>query len=222
MSAAPPGAPWLRRGGRWERTHPHTSTLRLAVPEGEELAPADIAGRRGQPAARDALTVQRLVSDHAVLADEWVGELVVKVAPLVGELQRTVCQHTHRSSAALAAARVLASDGTLRSLKLPRYGGHLQTWGRRPRGGVRMSQPRPPYPPEVRAEAIRRARTSGRPHAEIARQVGMTGETRRLWLKQADVDEGQRSDGVTTDEQEERRRRRREHRSLREERARHA
>ena len=30
----------------------------------------------------------------------------------------------------------------------------------------------------------------------------MIGETLRLWLKQADLNEGQRSDGLTSDEQE--------------------
>ncbi len=63
-----------------------------------------------------------------------------------------------------------------------------------------MSKHMPPYPPEFRAEAIRLARTSGKPHAEIARELGMTGETLRLWLKQADLDEGKRSDGLTRDE----------------------
>ncbi len=76
----------------------------------------------------------------------------------------------------------------------------------------------PPYAPEFRGEAIRLARTSGKPHAQIARELGMTGETLRLWLKQADVDEGKRSDGLTTAEQEEVRRLRRANRSLREER----
>ena len=76
----------------------------------------------------------------------------------------------------------------------------------------------PPYPPECRAEAIRLARTSGKPHAEMARELGMTGETLRLWLKQADLDEGKRRDGLTSDEQEERRRLRRENRIVREER----
>ena len=75
-----------------------------------------------------------------------------------------------------------------------------------------------PYPPEFRAEAIRLARTSGKPHAQIARELGMTGETLRLWLKQADLDEGKRSDGLTSDEQEELRQLRRENRILREER----
>src|SRR5215813_6234926 len=77
----------------------------------------------------------------------------------------------------------------------------------------------PPSPPEFRTEAIRLARTSGKPPAEIARELGMTGETLRLWLKQADRDAGKRSDGLTTDEQEELRRRRRANRIRREERA---
>ena len=81
-----------------------------------------------------------------------------------------------------------------------------------------MPKPKPPYPPEFRAEAIRLARTSGKPHAQLARELGMTGETLRQWLKQADLDAGARSDGLTSDEQEEVRRLRREHRILREER----
>src|SRR5260370_17422674 len=80
-----------------------------------------------------------------------------------------------------------------------------------------MSKHMPPYPPEFRTEAIRLARTSGKPHAEIARELGMTGETLRLWLKQADLDEGKRSDGLTSDEQEELRRLRRQNRILRDE-----
>jgi transposase len=76
-----------------------------------------------------------------------------------------------------------------------------------------------PYPPELRAEAIRLARTSGKLHAQIAQDLGMTSETWRLWLKQADLDEGKRHDGLSSDEQEELRRRRRENRILREERA---
>ena len=81
-----------------------------------------------------------------------------------------------------------------------------------------MSKHRAPYPPEFRAEAIRLARTSGKPRAQIARELGLTGETLRLWVKQADLDEGTRIDGLTSDEQEELRRLRRENRLLREER----
>jgi transposase len=54
-----------------------------------------------------------------------------------------------------------------------------------------------PYPPELRAEAIQLARTSGKSHRQIADDLGMTSETLRLWLKQADLDEGKRHDGLT-------------------------
>lgn len=81
-----------------------------------------------------------------------------------------------------------------------------------------MAKHMAPSPPEFRAEAIRMVRTSGRPRAQIARELGLTGETLRLWVKQADLDEGKRSDGLTSDEQEELRRLRRENRILREER----
>ena len=81
-----------------------------------------------------------------------------------------------------------------------------------------MPKSKPPYPPEFRAEAIRLARTSGKPRSQLARELGVTGETLRLWLKQADLDDGRRSDGLTSDEQEELRRLRRENRILREER----
>jgi transposase len=74
------------------------------------------------------------------------------------------------------------------------------------------------YPPEFRAEAIQLARTSGKPQTVIARELGMSVETLRMWLKQADLDAGKRSDGLTSEEQEELRRLRRENRILREER----
>ena len=46
---------------------------------------------------------------------------------------------------------------------------------------------------------------SGKLHAQIAREVGITGESLRRWLKQTDLDEGKRPDGLMSDEQEERR-----------------
>ena len=75
-----------------------------------------------------------------------------------------------------------------------------------------------PYSPEFRAEAIRLARTSGKSHRQIAEDLGMTSETLRLWLKQADLDAGTRQDGLSSEDQEELRRLRREVRILREER----
>jgi len=58
---------------------------------------------------------------------------------------------------------------------------------------------------------------SGRPKAEVARELGIAAETLRHWVKQAEIDAGE-GEGLTTAEQEELRRLRRENRILREER----
>jgi transposase len=81
-----------------------------------------------------------------------------------------------------------------------------------------VSSRRPPYPPEFRTEAVRLARSSNKLIREIARDLGIAEQSLRNWLHQADLDDGQRSDGLTSTEQEELRRLRRENRVLREER----
>ena len=75
-----------------------------------------------------------------------------------------------------------------------------------------------PYPPEFRREAVRLMRTSGRSVAQIARELAVTTETLRQWRKQADIDDGLRHDGLSTEDTEEVRRLRREVKTLREER----
>ena len=81
-----------------------------------------------------------------------------------------------------------------------------------------MGKSHPPYPPEFRAEAVRLTRTSGKSLAQIARELEISSETLRLWRKQADIDDGLRHDGLTTEETGEVRRLRREIKTLREER----
>jgi transposase len=81
-----------------------------------------------------------------------------------------------------------------------------------------MEQPsRAPYDPEFRARAVELVRTRGLPRAQVARDLGIHVETLRLWVKQADIDAGQRA-GLTTDEKAELARLRRENAVLKEER----
>lgn len=80
-----------------------------------------------------------------------------------------------------------------------------------------MPTSHPAYPPEFRREAIRLARSSGKSKAQLARELEISSDTLRAWVRQADIDEGLRADGVTTAELEEVRRLRREVRQLREE-----
>lgn len=76
----------------------------------------------------------------------------------------------------------------------------------------------PPYSEEFRREAVRLLKTSGRPIPQLAGELGVSPQSLRNWSKQAELDAGERSDGLTSDEREELRRLRRENRVLTEER----
>ena len=80
-----------------------------------------------------------------------------------------------------------------------------------------MPHTHPPYPPEYRRRIIELAR-AGRSINELAREFEPSANAIRYWVKQAGLDEGSRSDGLTTDERAELNRLRRENRVLREER----
>jgi transposase len=54
---------------------------------------------------------------------------------------------------------------------------------------------RPPYPPEFRPEAVRLIRSSGKPLSEISKDLGVSEQSLRVGIKQADLDEGHRDDG---------------------------
>ena len=75
----------------------------------------------------------------------------------------------------------------------------------------------PPYAPEYRRRIVELAR-AGRKIEELAREFEPSANAIRKWLQQAALDEGLRSDGLTTSEREELNRLRRENRILREER----
>jgi transposase len=80
-----------------------------------------------------------------------------------------------------------------------------------------MPRPHPPYPHEFRAQIVALVR-AGRSPEELAEEFEPSGQTIRNWVKQADLDEGRRSDGLTTDERDELVRLRRENKRLRQER----
>jgi transposase len=75
----------------------------------------------------------------------------------------------------------------------------------------------PPYAPEYRQRIIELAR-AGRSVQELAREFEPSANAIRNWVRQIALDDGLRSDGLTTTAREELNRLRRENRVLREER----
>ena len=75
----------------------------------------------------------------------------------------------------------------------------------------------PSYPPEFKREAVRLVRSSSdRSVAQIARELGVSDNSLRNWVKQTEIDQGER-EGLSTEEREELRRLRRENRILKQE-----
>ena len=80
-----------------------------------------------------------------------------------------------------------------------------------------MPKSHSPYPPELRRRLVELVR-SGRSPGELARKFEPSAQTIGNWVRQAELDEGRREDGLTTQEREEIRKLRRENKVLREER----
>jgi transposase len=72
---------------------------------------------------------------------------------------------------------------------------------------------RPQYPLEYRQQIVELVRAGRSPKA-LAQEFEPSEQTIRNWVKQAELDTGQRTDGLTTEEQAELRQLRRENRQL--------
>ena len=80
-----------------------------------------------------------------------------------------------------------------------------------------MPATKPPYHPEFRAQAVQLVKDSGKTVRQIAEDLGVCYETLRKWVRQAEIDSGER-EGLTGEERKELKRLRRENWLLREER----
>ena len=77
-----------------------------------------------------------------------------------------------------------------------------------------MPRPRK-YPDDLRERGVRLVFESGRPIAQVAKDLGVHREALRLWVRQAEADAGTRSDRLTSAERERMKELEREVRDLR-------
>jgi transposase len=77
--------------------------------------------------------------------------------------------------------------------------------------------PTPHYPPEFKREAVELYRSSERSIPKVAKELGIADESLRRWIRQHEIDAGER-EGLTTEERLELSRLPREVRVLKQER----
>jgi transposase len=77
--------------------------------------------------------------------------------------------------------------------------------------------PTPHYPPEFKREAVQLYRSSEKSIPKVAQELGIADESLRRWIRQHEVDAGER-EGLTTSEREELSKLRLEVRTLKQER----
>ena len=80
-----------------------------------------------------------------------------------------------------------------------------------------MPKSRPPYAPEFRQQMINLV-SMGRTPESLSREFEPSAQTIHNWVRQADRDDGRRTDGTTSPEREELQRLRRDNKRLRQER----
>ena len=76
----------------------------------------------------------------------------------------------------------------------------------------RTTRPRRSFTPEFKADIVERCTAGDRSIGQVARDFDLTETAVREWVKQAEIDSGER-EGLTTEERQELSRLRRENRS---------
>jgi transposase len=82
--------------------------------------------------------------------------------------------------------------------------------------GKKRSRPRRSFTPEFKAEIVELCQRGDRTVRQVSQDFDLTETAVREWVKQADLDAGTRSDGLSSDEKAELAALRRENRRLRE------
>jgi transposase len=77
----------------------------------------------------------------------------------------------------------------------------------------KKSRPRRSFTPEFKAEIVERCRAGDRTIGQVARDFDLTETAVRTWVRQAEIDAGER-DGLSTEERQELSRLRRENKRL--------
>ena len=82
----------------------------------------------------------------------------------------------------------------------------------------RTKRPRRSFTDEFKAEVVELVRQPGNTVGSVSRELDLTETAVRAWVKQADIDDGRRHDGLTSPERAEMAQLRKELREAREER----
>jgi transposase len=77
-------------------------------------------------------------------------------------------------------------------------------------------RPRRSFTPEFKADIVSRCQAGDRSIGQVAKDFDLTETAVREWVRQAEIDDGTRMDGLTSDERAELAALRRENRQLRE------
>jgi len=82
--------------------------------------------------------------------------------------------------------------------------------------GKKRPRPRRAFTAQFKADIVQRCRQGDRTVGQVAKDFDLTETAVRAWVKQAELDAGDRNDGLSSSEQEELAALRRENRRLRE------